>query len=82
MKDTDLYMTAALVSFVSAVSTGLFTLGGPHWESGSLVVILFALAFVLTFRAGLGSRQPRPRPMSTREINLARLRRLEPAGAL
>lgn len=81
MKDSDLYMTAALCSFVTACIAGLATLTGPHWMTGSLVVALFALLFTATFRLGLAARQPsRPR-MTTREINLARLQRLSPAGA-
>lgn len=82
MRDTDFYMTAALVSFVSAAIAGLATLAGPHWQTGSLIVGLFALIFVLTFRAGLVSASPRPRMMDTMEINLTRLRKLEPGGAL
>ena len=80
MNDTDLYMTAALSSFVSACISGLATLSGPHWESGAWMVALLVLMFVATFRLGLSSRYPRPRKLSTMEINLTRLRRLAPAS--
>lgn len=72
MKETDLYMTAALFSFVSACIAAMATLTGPHWLTGAIAVGLFSFMFVFTFRLGIAADRPRPRKLSTMEINLAR----------